>query len=136
MKICPKCSAEFDDQLSFCRQDGTALKAKPAGSVCPSCGGEVGSGQRFCRHCGGGLDTPKFSTAGEISQTVVLTSRETKEPEIAPASVSASDLAGDQLTQGNYREAISTLDAIIKSNPENQEPRLLHLYATVKLYNV
>lgn len=136
MKVCPSCAAEFDDQLNFCRQDGTALKVKPTGNACPSCGGEVGSGQRFCRHCGAGINAPKPLTAGEISQTLVLAPSETKEPEIAAASVSASDLAGDQLRQGKYQEAISTLDAIIKSNPEKQEPRLLHLYATVKLYNV
>src|SRR5882672_10149213 len=58
MKVCPKCSTEFEDKFNFCRNDGTALQGKALGRSCPKCGNEVEEGKRFCRHCGARLDLP------------------------------------------------------------------------------
>ncbi len=134
MKVCPVCNAEFDDQLKFCRQDGTALKPKPVANLCPSCGGEVGSGQKFCRHCGTSLESPK--------PTETLTKLETPPPvQRVPEPPTTSqqspiELAEDYLRDAKYQEAIATLDAVVKTKPQNQEARLLQLYATIKLYNI
>ena len=38
MKICPKCQAEFSDDISVCSCCGTPLQLKPQESICPGCG--------------------------------------------------------------------------------------------------
>lgn len=38
MKICPKCQAEFSDDISFCSFCGTPLQLKPQESICPGSG--------------------------------------------------------------------------------------------------
>ena len=38
MKICPKCQAEFSDDISACSCCGTPLQLKPQESICPGCG--------------------------------------------------------------------------------------------------
>ncbi|MEX0802407.1 MAG: AgmX/PglI C-terminal domain-containing protein [Candidatus Binatia bacterium] len=85
-------------------------------------------------YCGAGLETWKSPDTGEILERTIPLSEAPKQPEILPTP--SIDLAEDQLRQGNYPEAISTLDAIVKANPEDQKASLLHLYATVKLYNI
>ncbi len=134
MKVCPSCSTEFEDQLNFCRQDGTALKLKGAGRNCPSCGQEVANDSKFCRQCGAGLEITKVPQSHMDFKRMVLPTTTARQAEITGGS--SLDVAEGQLRQGNYREAISTLDTIIKSNPEHQEARLLHLYASLKLYNI
>jgi len=52
MKICPKCSTEFEDKFNFCRIDGTSLQVKLLAKPCPGCGHETEEGKKFCRHCG------------------------------------------------------------------------------------
>ncbi len=55
MKICSICSAEYEDSIKFCRDDGGALQPKSAGKRCMHCGGETEEGKKFCRHCGASL---------------------------------------------------------------------------------
>ena len=40
------------------------------------------------------------------------------------------------MREGNYKNAIAALESTVKVSPDNQEARLLHLLASIKLYNV
>jgi hypothetical protein len=86
MKLCPKCSSKYGEELHFCPKDGTALtrqRDEPAfvrngmavsgedftqrattrqAPTCSACGSGVAADQTFCRHCGRKLP-PRPSTA-------------------------------------------------------------------------
>lgn len=49
---------------------------------------------------------------------------------------SAIQVAERLISQGNFQEAISNLEKILKENPNNNEAGLMHLLACVKLYNI
>ncbi len=49
---------------------------------------------------------------------------------------SPTEAAERQLKEGNYRDAITALDPIVANSPESREARLLHLLASIKLYNI
>ncbi len=167
MKVCPKCSSEFDDKFNFCRNDGTTLQAKAFGTSCPKCGKETEEGKRFCRHCGAKLELQSEAAPKKIEkpqvQEAVSQQQDQSEPseavdepkekvtekterpvihreEIAQQSVvkheSPTEAAEKHLAEGNYKDAIEALDTFVKDNPEDREARLLHLLASVKLYNI
>ncbi|MCR5676212.1 MAG: zinc ribbon domain-containing protein [Lachnospiraceae bacterium] len=79
MKRCPKCGKIYDDQMKFCKLDGTPLEEapvepeenavpdeestvlieepapaqiKPAGKICPNCGTSYGEDVKFCKKDG------------------------------------------------------------------------------------
>ena len=70
MKFCPKCSAEFEDDLNFCRLDGTSLRSKVSGKLCPQFGKEVEEGKTFCRYCGAKLEQPKPLKPGPAEDAI------------------------------------------------------------------
>jgi len=134
MKICPSCSTEFEDKLNFCRHDGTALKPKVAGRLCPQCGKEVAEDKRFCRHCGASLEPPQ--SLQPTTRETLLVPRDEKTEESETEGDSLIHVAESLLEAGDYKEAISNLEAVLNKNPDDQEARLLHLLASVKLYNI
>jgi tetratricopeptide (TPR) repeat protein len=165
MKFCPKCSTEFEDKLNFCRNDGTALQVKALGRVCPKCGKEAEQGKKFCRHCGARLDVageppptkvekpevqevfgqqriqpepPKLTIEENVAEKIerqIIQRQQSAEQSVTKHG-SSVEAAGRHLRDGNYKDAIAALEAILKNSPENQEAWLLHLLASVKLYNV
>jgi hypothetical protein len=241
VKICPKCSTEFEDKFNFCRLDGTSLQVKALVKPCPACGKETEEGKGFCRHCGARLESepeksdqlvdhasvdshvpkadrpvehlstaqfPSNDASGKISREIEQVSKSCPQcgkdveagkkfcrhcgariessTEAAPRTVgtphvqevvshqqilpeppkpaaeekvaekierqviqrqeiaqqtvtkheSPIEAAERDLKDGNYKDAIAALEPVVKNNAENQEARLLHLLASVKLYNI
>lgn len=134
MKFCPKCSTEFEDDLNFCRLDGTSLRSKVSSKLCSQCGKKVEEGKTFCRYCGAKLEQPKPLKPGP-AEDAIARPKEKPEQSIAGAK-SPIEIAEDCLRDGNYKDAISHLESFLKKNPDDQEARLLHLFVSVKLYNV
>ncbi len=53
MKICNKCKAEYEDELSFCPKCGIPLEIKIEEILCSSCGKSLGKeAPLFCPYCG------------------------------------------------------------------------------------
>ena|SRR5438128_1026393 len=165
MKVCPKCSTEFEDKFNFCRNDGTPLQGKALGRSCPKCGKEVEEGKRFCRHCGTRLDfpgepTPTGVVKPEVQEVGIQQHVQTEPPQPAvepkvtekiekeiiqqeespKQSVtryeSPTEAAERYLKEGNYTDAIATLEPAVRKDPESREARLLHLLASIRLYNI
>jgi hypothetical protein len=241
LKICPKCSTEFEDKFNFCRLDGTSLQVKALAKPCPGCGKETEEGKKFCRDCGVRLDSkpeksdqlvdrasidsniPKaepaprnllpaqfpFNYASEKAQQDIEQIRKScaqcgmeveagkkfcrhcgariesstegaprkvemphvqevvshqqippeppkpaakekvtekiepqviQQQEIAQQTVakqeSPIEAAERHFKEGNYKNAIAALESTVKNNPADQEARLVHLLASIRLYNV
>ena len=53
MKQCPECSAEYDDNTSFCAREGRALIAKVASRtrLCPLCANSIPEDSPKCPYC-------------------------------------------------------------------------------------
>ena len=134
MKVCSQCAAEYEDHLVFCRRDGTALISKPVEKTCFSCGREVGALEKFCRQCGESVARP-VSAKGNDQKTLAVRPASVAE-KVRAEQRSEIERAEECLREKNFRDAISVLDTILGENPHNQEARLLHLYASVKLYNI
>lgn len=141
MKICPSCSREFEDNLKFCRNDGTALQAKTLGPSCPKCGKEVEDDKKFCRHCGTRLESsreppePRAIDKLELQPQAVYEEQRPSQPVVEPPQAPVES-AESYLKDGNFKEAISALEPFLQSNPENVEARLLYLLASVKRFNI
>jgi len=73
MKVCPSCSNEYDDTLSFCRVDGGRLEAKNSGTPCPQCGRDTEASKRFCPHCGASLVLRKQQEARKPEEPRITT---------------------------------------------------------------
>ena len=56
MKICPKCSVEYEDKYSFCHHCGSKLQEKIEQNFCPFCGNKVETDGEFCPFCGNSLE--------------------------------------------------------------------------------
>lgn len=52
MKVCKTCSAEYDEDLSFCPNCGGKLEDKSDKATCAACGATLPDGARFCGKCG------------------------------------------------------------------------------------
>jgi uncharacterized protein YgiM (DUF1202 family) len=72
MKQCPECSAQYEDNLSFCPRDGRALiaKASPSSRLCPHCANSIAAQATQCPYCKGELgpaQAPQWPTREEPS---------------------------------------------------------------------
>lgn len=134
MKVCSKCNAEFEESLNFCRNDGTALKAKVPVKLCHQCGNEAEKEARFCRSCGASLD-PAQQPAPK-KEEVPVTGPEERAEQSTSKTESFVEVAETYLKAGNCQAAISTLEPVVKNDPGNRQAYLLHLLASVKLYNI
>jgi len=109
------------------------LRQKIVAKLCPRCRKEVEEDKKFCRYCGSSADAPKpVQAAGTIAAVSVIKNSERTTTE----SDSSIQEAERLISQGNFQEAISSLEKILKEKPDNNEAGLMHLLACVKLYNV
>jgi predicted nucleic acid-binding Zn ribbon protein len=129
MKTCPVCSTAFEDDLGFCRKDGTPLLRKAAERVCSRCGKEVEEDKTFCGYCGASVGVPK---AVQSEDTTPAAGAEPTTTELDSGIQAAERL----ISEGHFQEAISNLEKILKENPDNNEAGLIHLLACVKHYNI
>src|SRR5215470_1584820 len=53
MKQCPQCSAEYDDNISFCPKDGKSLVVKDTTrkQLCPYCANSIEEDATSCPYC-------------------------------------------------------------------------------------
>ena len=63
MKICPKCNCEYEDDVNFCKKDGSRLEVKAEVIVCPHCGKALEAGSKFCNNCGKPVDGNEEETS-------------------------------------------------------------------------
>jgi preprotein translocase subunit SecG len=71
MKRCPNCSAEYDDNLSFCTQDGRALVMANTSRarLCPQCANSIDENAVKCPYCKaefGTAETPQWPMREEM----------------------------------------------------------------------
>jgi hypothetical protein len=59
MKQCPECSAQYDDKVNFCAQDGRALHSASAAPsrLCPHCANSIAEDAAQCPYCKADLET-------------------------------------------------------------------------------
>lgn len=63
MKYCPVCNSEYDDQLKYCKNDGTELLSKSKKkNMCTNCGTIYDDEVKFCPKCGKKIDSPLKTT--------------------------------------------------------------------------
>jgi hypothetical protein len=70
MKYCPQCSAEYDDNVTFCPKDGRTLLTRTATEVrlCPQCANSIAADARQCPYCRanvGAAPTPQWPGRAE-----------------------------------------------------------------------
>jgi hypothetical protein len=60
MKHCPECSAQYDDNVSFCAKDGRALAGLSAAAsrLCPHCANSIAEDASQCPYCKADLGAP------------------------------------------------------------------------------
>jgi hypothetical protein len=74
MKYCPQCSAEYNDNVTFCPKDGRTLLSRTATNarLCPQCANSIAADVRQCPYCKanvGSAPTPQWpGRAGEPPQ--------------------------------------------------------------------
>ena len=56
MKTCPRCHAQFDDDINFCKKCGADLNNQP---LCPKCGSPISYEDAYCGKCGFKIETIK-----------------------------------------------------------------------------
>jgi uncharacterized coiled-coil protein SlyX len=58
MKICPECSAEYDDSVNFCAKDGRSLTEKTVAQtrLCPHCANSIPEDAASCPYCKADVD--------------------------------------------------------------------------------
>ena len=143
----------------------TQREIEQISKICPQCGKEVEAGKKFCRHCGAGVEsfseaasrkveTPIFQQV--ISQQQIppeppkpsveekaaqkIKSQAIQRQETAQQTVteheSPTEAAERYLKESNFKDAIAVLEPCVKNSPSNQEAYLLHLLASIKLYNI
>jgi cell division protein FtsL len=71
MKRCPNCSAEYDDNLSFCTKDGRALVMANTSRarLCPQCANSIDENAVKCPYCKaefGTAETPQWPMREEM----------------------------------------------------------------------
>jgi hypothetical protein len=71
MKRCPNCSAEYDDNLSFCTKDGRALVMSNTSRarLCPQCANSIDENAVKCPYCKaefGTAETPQWPMREEM----------------------------------------------------------------------
>ena len=72
MKQCPECSTQYEDNLSFCPQDGRALivKTNMSTRLCPHCANSIAADATQCPYCKvdfGPAPDPQWPTREEPS---------------------------------------------------------------------
>lgn len=80
MKRCPNCSAEYDDNLSFCTKDGRALVMANASRarLCPQCANSIDEDAVKCPYCKaefGTAETPQWPMREEMPGETVASGR-------------------------------------------------------------
>lgn len=78
MKRCPNCSAEYDDNLSFCTKDGRALVMANTSRarLCPQCANSIDENAVKCPYCKaefGTAETPQWPMREEMPGATVAT---------------------------------------------------------------
>lgn len=73
MKVCPECSAQYDDSVSFCAKDGRSLTEKMVAHtrLCPHCANSIPEDTTTCPYCKaevGTASTPQWPTRDDRSQ--------------------------------------------------------------------
>ena len=76
MKICPKCSVEYEDKYSFCHHCGSKLQEKVEQNYCPYCGNKVETDGEFCPFCGNSLEKMVSSISNNVDRTSVIIKRQ------------------------------------------------------------
>jgi biotin carboxyl carrier protein/RNA polymerase subunit RPABC4/transcription elongation factor Spt4 len=93
MRVCNKCSLEFDDNVKFCSECGSKTDAYSASLICPSCNTLVNEGVKFCPECG-----------DKTGHSVGVTSSITPPPLFSvPAPNLSSVLISDQISVTPYK---------------------------------
>jgi DNA-binding protein H-NS len=83
MKQCPECSAQYDDNVSFCTKEGRALAAVSNGPVrlCPHCANSIQASVSRCPYCRadlGSASVPQWPTREEPIRSTARASTTTR----------------------------------------------------------
>ncbi|MGH7873614.1 MAG: SH3 domain-containing protein [Candidatus Binatia bacterium] len=80
MKQCPDCSAQYDDNVSFCAKDGRALAvmANSRMRLCPHCANSIQESATRCPYCkadSGSAGSPQWPTREEVARQAAPAAR-------------------------------------------------------------
>jgi hypothetical protein len=92
MKICPECSAQYDDSVNFCAKDGRALTEKTVAHtrLCPHCANSITEDAATCPYCQadvGAASTAQWPTRENDQSPGELSSHERKFTKSAMAAL-------------------------------------------------
>jgi tetratricopeptide (TPR) repeat protein len=98
--------------------------------ICPNCLSKFEDHLKFCRNDGTPLQAEEVQT-----EKLVTTTKRTVNQSPTKLQVPIEG-AENLLNQGRYKEALANLENVLKQNPGEQTARLLHLLASIRLYNI
>src|SRR6266850_5196428 len=156
-KFCRHCGAKYESDPE--KPDHLVNQS------CPQCGKEVEAGKKFCRHCGARVESsteaaprkvgtpnveqvinqphiqpelPKPATEEKAAEKIESQAIQRQEAAQQPLREyeSPTEAAERYLKENNFKDAIAVLEPCVKNSSGDQETYLLHLLASIKLYNI
>ena len=123
MKICPECSAQYEDSVSFCAQDGRALAQTTVAQtrLCPHCANSIPEDAGACPYCKAEVSagpTAQWPTREDDRLRVGVSTHRQKFPNAAKAAL----LVGIVLTVVVY--SLFFYHVTRKQPPESNEEAL------------
>jgi len=116
MRICPKCNAQYNDEMIFCSHCGYPLMPKEEVPVCPFCGKKLPNFDAFCPYCGNKIDIGS-SNSNKLKQNEAKIIIKSSPIGVMDKKISDNKLSGRKKLLLGFLFVVGVISGLIITSP-------------------